>query len=56
MLDHQLIQRVLFSQGPDPQVLDALAGVQDGRNRLSRHLGGEPVIRALQRLEEIFIT
>ena len=50
MLDHQLIQRVLFSEGDDPQVLEVLVGVQDGRGRLSRYLGGESAIRALQRL------
>ncbi|HEC16783.1 MAG TPA: DUF3380 domain-containing protein [Sedimenticola sp.] len=50
MLDHQLIQRVLFPGEPDPRVLEVLAGVRDGGKRLSRHLGGESVIRALQRL------
>ena len=50
MLDHPLIQRVLFSEEPDHQVLDSLGDVHQGRSHLSRHLGSESVINALQRL------
>ncbi len=50
MLNHPSIQRVLFSKESDPQVLDILSDVQKGHNHLSRHLGGEAVVNAAQRL------
>ncbi len=50
MLGYELIQPVLFPEEPDPQVLEVFSRVEEGQIRMSRHLGSESVIRALQRL------